>query len=123
MAAKVFDYPIDVHSGGIDLKFPHHSNELAQLEAYYDKPQWVNYFIHTGHLAIDGLKMSKSLKNFITIKNLLEKQANARQLRLLFLLHKYDVEMNYHKNTALNECIAKDHRYKEFFMTMKACLR
>jgi len=69
MASSIFDeHPIDIHSGGIDLKFPHHDNELAQSEAYYDCNQWIKYFWHTGHLHIKGKKMSKSLKNFTTIK-------------------------------------------------------
>lgn len=72
MADSILGYPIDIHMGGIDLKFPHHDNEIAQSEAYYDKDTWVNYFIHTGHMHIDGLKMSKSLKNFITIKEILK---------------------------------------------------
>ena len=59
---------MDIHSGGEDLCFPHHDNELAQSEAYFGNNQWVNYFTHVGHLHIDGLKMSKSLKNFTTIK-------------------------------------------------------
>jgi cysteinyl-tRNA synthetase len=60
--------PIDIHTGGVDLKFPHHDNEVAQSEAYYGCDAWVNNFWHTGHLHIAGRKMSKSLKNFITIK-------------------------------------------------------
>jgi len=69
MASSIFkEHPIDIHSGGIDLKFPHHDNELAQAEAYYDCNQWIKYFWHTGHLHIKGKKMSKSLKNFTTIK-------------------------------------------------------
>lgn len=67
MAGSVAPGVLDIHSGGIDLAFPHHDNELAQSEAQYDCRQWVNYFIHMGHLHIDGQKMSKSLKNFITI--------------------------------------------------------
>ena len=59
---------MDIHSGGIDLLFPHHENELAQSEAHNNDPDWVKYFIHVGHLHINKLKMSKSLKNFITIK-------------------------------------------------------
>jgi len=69
MAGAVFkEYPIDIHSGGIDLKFPHHDNEIAQSEAYYCCDNWINHFWHTGHLHIAGKKMSKSLKNFTTIK-------------------------------------------------------
>jgi cysteinyl-tRNA synthetase len=69
-----------IHTGGIDLKFPHHTNEIAQAEAYRfsealsetgPQDEWIRHWIHTGHLHIDGLKMSKSLKNFITIKELL----------------------------------------------------
>jgi cysteinyl-tRNA synthetase len=64
---------IDVHAGGIDLSFPHHNNEIMQSDAHFgylrdSEQQWVNYFFHTGHLHIEGRKMSKSLKNFITIK-------------------------------------------------------
>lgn len=94
MAASVFSYPVDIHSGGVDLKFPHHTNELAQSEAFYNKPQWINYFLHTGHLHIEGLKMSKSLKNFITIKEIL-KSYSSNQIRLIFLLHKYDSLMSF----------------------------
>jgi len=73
MASNIFrEYPIDVHSGGIDLKFPHHDNELAQSEAYYNCDSWITHFWHTGHLHIKGKKMSKSLKNFTTIKQILE---------------------------------------------------
>jgi len=59
---------LDIHSGGIDLKFPHHENEIAQSEGHFKCKQWTNYWLHTGHLNIDDCKMSKSMKNFITIK-------------------------------------------------------
>ncbi len=68
MASDVLGETIDIHSGGEDLRFPHHDNELAQSEAYFDRGQWINYFLHSGHLHIEGKKMSKSLKNFITIR-------------------------------------------------------
>jgi len=73
MAGNIFtECPIDVHSGGIDLKFPHHDNEIAQSEAFFNCDHWITYFLHTGHLHIKGKKMSKSLKNFTTIKQILE---------------------------------------------------
>ena len=59
-----------VHAGGVDLKFPHHTNEIAQAEAYGGK-EWIPHWVHTGHLHIDGLKMSKSLKNFVSIQEFL----------------------------------------------------
>jgi cysteinyl-tRNA synthetase len=91
MASDVIGSVIDLHSGGEDLKFPHHDNELAQSTAYWSTQgqgsvPWVNYFIHTGHLGIQGLKMSKSLKNFTTIRAALESEWNARSLRIAFLL-------------------------------------
>ena len=119
MASQMLGQAMDIHTGGADLAFPHHENELAQAEAYYHhehrghgcggvpwEPQWVNYFLHAGglplhaslpydcasipiikdlkarvngrltlpyasagHLNINGYKMSKSLKNFISIRS------------------------------------------------------
>ena len=93
MASDKLGSRMDIHSGGIDLAFPHHDNELAQSEAYWlDKEhthqhQWVNYFMHMGHLSIQGSKMSKSLKNFITIREALKKgDWTPRGLRIAFLM-------------------------------------
>ena len=95
MAGEIFkEYPIDIHSGGCDLKFPHHDNEIAQSEAYYDCDNWINNFWHTGHLHIAGKKMSKSLKNFTTIKEILAIHSS-RQIRFLFLIHQWNTLMNY----------------------------
>jgi cysteinyl-tRNA synthetase len=121
MAGRTLPCPLDIHSGGIDLAFPHHDNELAQSEAYFECQQWVNYFLHSGHLDINGRKMSKSLKNFITIKEALE-QCTAKQLRLMFLLHKYDSGMNY-SPVALEEARARERQISEFLMHLRAVLR
>ncbi|KAK3298301.1 tRNA synthetases class I (C) catalytic domain-containing protein [Chaetomium fimeti] len=91
MASEVIGKSIDIHSGGVDLRFPHHDNELAQSEAYWSTPgcqvQWTNYFIHMGQLRIRGLKMSKSLKNYTTIRSVLsQSEWTARSLRICFLL-------------------------------------
>lgn len=91
MASDKFGKQMDVHSGGIDLAFPHHDNELAQSEAFWNDKcshgQWVNYFFHMGHLSIQGSKMSKSLKNFTTIREVLDKgDWSPRSLRIMFLL-------------------------------------
>ena len=120
MAADNFSCPIDIHSGGVDLRFPHHDNEIAQSEAFYNKNQWVNYFLHSGHLNIQGAKMSKSLKNFITIQHILKK-CNPEQLRLLFLLHKYDALMDYGEDS-FEETINKEKYYKNFFSNLASVL-
>ncbi|CAE7813114.1 cysS [Symbiodinium microadriaticum] len=94
MATDVNGEYLDIHAGGEDLKFPHHDNEMAQSEAYLQRSQWVNYFWHAGHLHIEGLKMSKSLKNFITIRQALGMHS-PRQLRMMFLMQAWDKGMNY----------------------------
>jgi len=94
MASDVLGKTFDIHSGGIDLSFPHHDNELAQSEAYWctkdhvdPHAQWVNYFLHMGHLSIQGSKMSKSLKNFTTIREAISQgDWTPRGLRIVFLL-------------------------------------
>ncbi|XP_059826559.1 probable cysteine--tRNA ligase, mitochondrial isoform X2 [Hypanus sabinus] len=90
VASSVFGNQLDIHSGGIDLAFPHHENEVAQCEAYHQCEQWGNYFLHSGHLHLKGSeeKMSKSLKNYITIKEFLEK-FTADHFRMFCLLSKY----------------------------------
>lgn len=109
MASAVLGENMDVHSGGVDLAFPHHDNEIAQSEAYHECRQWVNYFLHTGHLHIEGLKMSKSLKNFITIKEALQR-TSARQLRLAFLLQTWNARMDFNEKD-MNEVRAIETRF------------
>ncbi|KAM0671227.1 cysteinyl-tRNA-synthetase [Ordospora colligata] len=94
MSSDVFGDSLDIHAGGIDLGFPHHENEIAQCQGYFMKKPWTKYFLHTGHLNINGMKMSKSLKNFTTIKEMLVR-TSARQLRIMFLHHHWNKDMNY----------------------------
>ncbi|XP_026191670.1 cysteine--tRNA ligase, cytoplasmic [Cyclospora cayetanensis] len=123
MASSLLPFPLDVHSGGIDLRFPHHDNELAQTEAAKDKPQWVNYFLHSGHLHIYGAKMSKSLKNFVTIKECLE-QFKPRHIRFLCLMNRWDSPMNYSPDgETLQQAIDVDRSFLNFFSLCKAKLR
>lgn len=84
----------DIHVGGIDLIFPHHENEIAQSEAKTGK-KFVNYFLHGAHLFVDGQKMSKSLGNFYTLKDLKEKGFEPLALRYLYLQTHYRQEMNF----------------------------
>jgi len=121
MAIDVLGESLDIHSGGEDLRFPHHDNEIAQSEAYFACDQWVNYFIHSGHLHIEGKKMAKSLKNFIKIREALEKY-DARQIRLLFLLHKYDEIMDYGTDS-MGPVVDIDKSFASFFHTIKGLLR
>uniref|UniRef100_A0A8C5QVD1 Cysteine--tRNA ligase, cytoplasmic n=1 Tax=Leptobrachium leishanense TaxID=445787 RepID=A0A8C5QVD1_9ANUR len=121
MAGSILGESMDIHGGGFDLRFPHHDNELAQSEAYYDNDHWVRYFLHTGHLTIAGCKMSKSLKNFITIKDALQRNT-ARQLRLAFLMHSWKDTLDYSNNT-MESAVQYEKFMNEFFLTVKDILR
>ncbi|KJZ74482.1 hypothetical protein HIM_06078 [Hirsutella minnesotensis 3608] len=95
MASDILGSRMDIHSGGVDLAFPHHDNELAQSEAFFcqhgkGEHTWVNYFLHMGHLSISGSKMSKSLKNFQTIQDALATSYTARSMRIVFLMGKWN---------------------------------
>lgn len=95
MATEIFGNTIDVHAGGIDLMFPHHENEESQCCAYHERKQWVNYWLHIGHLVTtDNIKMSKSLKNVITIKEYL-KHYSSDQLRMACLLNGYHTQLQF----------------------------
>ncbi|CAK6976533.1 probable cysteine--tRNA ligase%2C mitochondrial [Scomber scombrus] len=102
IASSVFGSQLDIHSGGIDLAFPHHENEVAQSEAYHQCEQWANYFLHSGHLHLKGNaeKMSKSLKNFIAIKDFLQFYS-ANEFRMFCLLTKYRSAIDYSDSSML----------------------
>lgn len=126
MASDKLGRTFDIHSGGIDLAFPHHDNELAQSEAYWTSPhekcshQWVNYFMHMGHLSIKGSKMSKSLKNFTTIREALsQNQWTPRGLRIIFLLGgwKEGVEIT---DDLVKEGAAWEDKVDNFFLRIKS---
>jgi len=117
MSQAICGPQLDIHMGGFDLKFPHHDNEVAQCEAHMDSAPWVNYFLHCGTLRIAGSKMSKSLKNFISIKQALQ-EYTSRQLRLLFLMHQWTDSLDYSANTM--ERVLQFERFcQEFFLCVK----
>lgn len=94
ITSSIFGPRYDLHGGAIELLFPHHSNEIAQAEAAYGVKPFVKYWLHSGVLSIRGQKMSKSLKNFITIREVLEK-FEPEVLRLMMVSTHYRKEMNY----------------------------
>ena len=87
---------VDIHGGGIDLRFPHHENENAQSVAY-NNINLANIWMHVGHLMVDNNKMAKSLNNFITAKELLHKY-NSNSIRWMFYQTGYAKEINYSHN-------------------------
>lgn len=121
MASDICGDGMDIHTGGVDLKFPHHDNELAQAEAYFGHSHWVNYFLHTGHLTISGCKMSKSLKNFITIRQAL-KRHSAQELRYAFLLHGWRDTLDYSDST-MTEALNFSKLVTDFLFNVSHVLR
>ena len=87
MSKKYLGDTIDIHAGGQDLQFPHHENEIAQSEAHSGKP-FAHYWMHNGYINIDGIKMSKSLGNFRTVRDLLGAY-DGEVLRFLILSGQY----------------------------------
>ncbi len=85
---------LDIHAGGVDLIFPHHENEIAQSEAYTGRV-FSRFWVHNEHLLVEGRKMSKSLGNFFTLRELLDKGYNARAIRYLLLATHYRKKLNF----------------------------
>ncbi len=93
MSCKLLGEHFDIHGGGADLQFPHHENEIAQSEGATGKP-FVNYWMHNGFVRVDNEKMSKSLGNFFTIREIL-KQFEAEVIRFFILRGHYRSPLNY----------------------------
>jgi len=96
---KFFGPQYDLHGGAIDLKFPHHESEIAQQEAISGKQPMVRFWLHTGFVLVNGEKMSKSLNNFITIRDFL-KNYSSDVLRYLIVSHHYRSPIDYSDNLA-----------------------
>lgn len=94
MSEKLLNVPFDLHTGGIDLKFPHHENEIAQ-SCGAGAENFANYFVHNNHILVDGRKMSKSLGNFYTLRDIEEKGFHAQDFRMVVLEGKYRNESNF----------------------------
>ncbi|PYU06400.1 MAG: cysteine--tRNA ligase [Acidobacteria bacterium] len=94
MAMKYLGETLDIHTGGVDLMFPHHENEIAQSEATTGKP-FVCYWLHAEHLLVEGEKMSKSLGNFYTLRDLFAKGHKPSSLRFLLASVPYRRQLNF----------------------------
>lgn len=94
MSMKYLGETFDIHTGGVDLIFPHHENEIAQSEAFTGK-KFVNYWMHNEWILADGKKMSKSLGNFYTLRDLIEKGYSPTELRYFYLSKNYRQQLNF----------------------------
>lgn len=115
MSMKALGETFDLHLGGEDLKFPHHEDEIAQSEGATGKP-FVKYWLHGAHLLVEGKKMSKSLGNYFTLRDLLAKGFTSREVRYLLLTAHYRETFNFTLEglsgakaalARLDECVGK----------------
>jgi cysteinyl-tRNA synthetase len=100
MSTSCLGAHFDIHGGGMDLKFPHHENEIAQAEAATGEP-FVNYWMHNGFVRVDDEKMSKSLGNFFTVREIL-KSYRAEEIRYFILASHYRSPLNYSQENLEN---------------------
>jgi cysteinyl-tRNA synthetase len=94
MAIKYLGETLDIHAGGVDLIFPHHENEIAQSESMTGKP-FARFWLHSEFLMVEGQKMSKSLGNYYTLRDLLEKGHSPEAIRYLLLSVPYRKQLNF----------------------------
>ncbi|WP_295162907.1 cysteine--tRNA ligase [uncultured Brachyspira sp.] len=94
MSSKYLGKHFDIHTGGIDNKFPHHENEIAQNEAAFNE-KFVNYWLHCEHLIVNGEKMSKSKGNFYTLRDLLDKGLSPEAIRYSLINSHYRKQLNF----------------------------
>lgn len=95
MSRSALGQPFDIHTGGVDLIFPHHENEIAQSTACEANPVMATVFAHNEHVLVDGKKMSKSAKNFYTLQDIIERGYDPLAFRLLVLQAHYRSQVNF----------------------------
>jgi len=117
MSTKYLGEHFDIHIGGVDLIFPHHENEIAQSECSTNK-KFVNYWLHCQHLIVDNKKMSKSLKNFYTLKDLLKKGYDPMEIRYLLIATHYRKLLNFTFEGLISAGKSLK-RIKEFLFTLE----
>jgi cysteinyl-tRNA synthetase len=117
MAMKYLGETLDIHTGGIDLAFPHHENEIAQSEAATGK-KFVRHWLHAEHLLVEGEKMSKSLGNFFTLRDLFQKGYKPSALRFALASVPYRRQLNFTFD-GLQQATSSVERLRNFALRLK----
>jgi cysteinyl-tRNA synthetase len=117
MSMKYLGETFDIHCGGVDLVFPHHENEIAQSECATGKP-FVRYWLHPEFLIVEGEKMSKSLGNYFTLRDLLARGHSPESIRYLLLSVHYRKQLNFTAD-GLHQAQASIHRLEDFVLRLK----
>jgi cysteinyl-tRNA synthetase len=116
MSYSLLGMNFDIHGGGADLQFPHHENEIAQSECCFPGKLFAKYWVHNGFLTIDGEKMSKSLGNFKTVKNLLDEGYSGIEIRFALLNTHYRKPLSF-SNHVIETAKSAIHKFNK---TLKA---
>ncbi|WP_213318093.1 cysteine--tRNA ligase [Chlamydiifrater volucris] len=118
MAMHGLGETLDIHAGGVDNIFPHHENEIAQSESVTGKT-FSRFWMHSEHLLVNGKKMSKSLGNFFTLRDLLEKGYRGKEIRFLLLQSHYRMQLNF-TDDSLEGCCSALRRLEAFVDRLNA---
>lgn len=113
MSTRYLGQPFDIHTGGVDLRFPHHTNEIAQSECACDS-QFVRYWMHNEFLIVNGKKMSKSVGNFFTLRDLLEKNYHPLAIRYELLKTHYRQRLDFREDH-MSENLKVLEKFPDFF--------
>ncbi len=112
MTKKHLGEAFDIHGGGIDLIFPHHENEVAQSVCANEDRRFANYWLHNGFLTVNGEKMSKTLNNFYTAKEVMDMGVNGPTLRFCYMMKHYRKPLDFNERT-INEAMHSMHRFTQ----------
>ncbi|MBM3579361.1 MAG: cysteine--tRNA ligase [Alphaproteobacteria bacterium] len=108
MSSKYLGADFDIHGGGADLQFPHHENEIAQSRCANPNSHFARFWIHNGFLTVNGEKMSKSLKNFVTVRDLLDKGVYGSVIRYLLLSTHYRKPLDFNEKALADAQMAME---------------
>ena len=112
MSYRYLGPDFDIHGGGADLIFPHHTNEIAQSVCAHAGSRYAKYWIHNGFVTVNGEKMSKSLGNFITVKDLIDREVKGEVIRYMLLATHYRKPLDFNEYSIQNAKNAMDYLYR-----------
>jgi cysteinyl-tRNA synthetase len=112
MSYKYLGENFDIHGGGADLIFPHHTNEIAQSICAFPNSHFAKYWVHNGFLTCNGEKMSKSLNNFIIVKDFIDRKISGDIVRLLLLTSQYRRPLDYNAKSLFDATKTLDYWYR-----------
>lgn len=117
MSSKYLGYNFDIHGGGADLQFPHHENEIAQSSCAFPGSKFAKYWVHNGFLTVNGEKMSKSLSNFITVRELLNQGIKGEVIRFALISSYYRKPLDWNEKLAFDSKKSLDKFYHSITKT------